>query len=88
MSCRKHFSDKFHGNELTVSKSRLSFISPERVDIITEPKMFIPKIFELLLLLYYTFMIKARLKPTVSCAFRKLFFHSVYINFMYDINVM
>ena len=51
-------NDKFHKNELTVSKSRLFFISPEREDTIAEPWMFFSKTVELLLLLHNIFMVK------------------------------
>ena len=40
MSFKKDLDDKFKKNELKTSKSRLFFISPVRVDIIAEPRMF------------------------------------------------
>ena len=40
MSYKKHLNDKLKKNELKTSKSRLFFISPKRVDIITEARMF------------------------------------------------
>ena len=51
MSHKKHLNDKFK-NELTISKSRLIFISHERVDIIAKARMFL-----LILLLCYIFML-------------------------------
>ena len=54
MSYKKRLNDKFKKNELKTSKSRLFFISPEKVDIIAEVRMFFSNIVELLLLLCYT----------------------------------
>ena len=39
-SYRKYLNDKFYRNEFTVPLWRLSFISPERVNIIAKPWMF------------------------------------------------
>ena len=51
MSYRTHLNDKFHRNESIVSKSRLFFISPERVDTIAGLGIFFYNIVDILLLL-------------------------------------
>ena len=51
MSHKKHLNDKFK-NELKISKSRLIFISRERVDIIAKARMFL-----LIPFLCYIFML-------------------------------
>ena len=52
MSCKKHLNDKFLKNELKTSKSRLFFISPEIVILITEVRIIFLVLLKLLLLLY------------------------------------
>lgn len=40
----EYLNDKFHINEMTVSKNGLFFISPEKADIIAESWMFLPEL--------------------------------------------
>ena len=44
MSYRKYLNDKFRINKLTVSKSRLFFISHEGIDVIAESWIFFPEV--------------------------------------------